>query len=111
MKLVELPPRILQVAQGFFVVFLDFLPNARAIHPHERATVVGRMGLGDGLPVSLRFWGTAFHRSRPKVSLCRHQFPAWFLKYSAPQTFNGLQRPCPALDNGHQPCCPPARSG
>jgi len=41
MELVELPPRILQVAQGFFVVFLDFLPNARAIHPHERAAVVG----------------------------------------------------------------------
>src|ERR1035437_5233634 len=81
MKLVELPPRILQVAQGFFVVFLDFLPNARAIHPHERAAVVGRMGLGDGLPVSLRFWRTAFHRSTTIVSLCKHYFPAWFQNY------------------------------
>src|ERR1022692_4748067 len=77
MKLVELPPRILQVAQGFLVVFLDFLPNASAIHPHERMAVVGRMVVGSGMAAGLRSWRTVFHRSRPKVSLCQHQFPAY----------------------------------
>jgi hypothetical protein len=53
MKLVDLAPRILQIAQSFLVVFLDFLPNACAIHPHERPAVIDRMVVGSSMVAGL----------------------------------------------------------
>jgi hypothetical protein len=50
-KLVKLSPRMGQVAQRLLVVVLGLLPDARAIHLHDRATVVGRMIMGDRLAV------------------------------------------------------------
>jgi hypothetical protein len=61
LKLVKHPPRILQVAQGFLVVLLDFLPDARAIHPHQRTAMVARMGVNVGRSVGLLSGGAAWH--------------------------------------------------
>ena len=49
LKTVEHPPRILQVAQRLLVVLLDFGSDARAIHPHHRAAVIARVGVGNSM--------------------------------------------------------------
>jgi hypothetical protein len=50
-KLVKLPPRILQVTQGFLVIFLKLLPGCNAIHPHQRAAAVDGMSGRNGMAV------------------------------------------------------------
>jgi hypothetical protein len=45
--------------------------------------VVGRMVVGCGMAAGLRSWRTASHRSRLKVSLCKHHYPACFPNVAA----------------------------
>jgi hypothetical protein len=81
LKLVEHPPRMIQIAPRLLIGFLDFFPDGRAIRQHQRAAVVGRLGIGNGMAAG-RFYGrAAWHKKAVQNITSTALPPAIFVRH------------------------------